>query len=223
MPSLKSHLSSSEEASFIPGSRVNSTKYFIDQQHFKGLPRWCSSKESACQCKRLRDAGWILGSGRSPGGGHGNSLQYLCLENSMDRGAWWASVHGISKSWTWLNTAAHIVCKVFLHLLTNSENPERLILLTPLHWWENWDNWSRVTQLICGRTRIWIQVGLAPNTWAFCAISQHSAIQDSGYDLFFLAYLLSTPTATPHHWARIFRFLLPKRFLDLPGDLDSSF
>ena len=100
MPSLKSHLSSSEEASFIPGSRVNSMKYFIDQQHFKGLPRWCSSKESACQCKRLRDAGWILGSGRSPGGGHGNSLQYLCLENSMDRGAWWASVHGISKSWT---------------------------------------------------------------------------------------------------------------------------
>ena len=140
----------------------------------------------------------------------------------MDRGAWQASVHGISKSWTWLNTAAHIVCKVFLHLLTNSENPERLILLTPLHWWENWDNWSRVTQLICGRTRIWIQVCLAPNTWAFCAISQRSAIQDSGYDLFFLGYLLSTPSPTPHHWARIFRFFPPKRFLDLPGDLDSA-
>ena len=38
---------------------------------------------------------------RSPGGGHGNPLQYSCLENSMDRGAWWATVHGITKSLTW--------------------------------------------------------------------------------------------------------------------------
>ena len=38
---------------------------------------------------------------RSPGGGHGSPLEYSCLENSMDRGAWWASVHGITKSWTW--------------------------------------------------------------------------------------------------------------------------
>ena len=40
----------------------------------------------------------ILGSGRSPGGGNGNPLQYSCLGNSMDRGAWWASVHGVAKS-----------------------------------------------------------------------------------------------------------------------------
>ena len=44
------------------------------------------------------DAGSILGSGTSPGGGHGNPLQYSCLENSMDRGAWWATVHGVTKS-----------------------------------------------------------------------------------------------------------------------------
>ena len=44
----------------------------------------------------------IPGSGWSPGGGHGNQLQYSCLENSMDRGAWWARVHGITKSWRWL-------------------------------------------------------------------------------------------------------------------------
>ena len=43
-----------------------------------------------------------MDSGRSPGGGHGNQLQYSCLENPMDRGAWWATVHGITKSWTWL-------------------------------------------------------------------------------------------------------------------------
>ena len=42
----------------------------------------------------VRDLGLIPGSGRSPGGGHGNPLQYSCLENPMDRGAWWATVHG---------------------------------------------------------------------------------------------------------------------------------
>ena len=42
----------------------------------------------------------ILGSGRSPGEEHGNSLQYSCLEHPMDRGAWWATVYSIAKSWT---------------------------------------------------------------------------------------------------------------------------
>ena len=50
----------------------------------------------------IRDMGPIPGSGRSPGGEHGNPLQYSCLENSMDRGAWWATVHGVAKSWTQL-------------------------------------------------------------------------------------------------------------------------
>ena len=44
------------------------------------------------------DTGSIPGSGRSPGGGHGNPLQYSCLENSMDRGDWQATVHGVTKS-----------------------------------------------------------------------------------------------------------------------------
>ena len=48
----------------------------------------------------VRDAGLISGSGRSPGGGHGNPLQYSCLENPMDRGAWQATVYGVAKSWT---------------------------------------------------------------------------------------------------------------------------
>ena len=46
----------------------------------------------------IRDPGLISGSGRSPGGGHGNLLQYFCLENSMDRGTWWATVHGVAES-----------------------------------------------------------------------------------------------------------------------------
>ena len=48
----------------------------------------------------IRDAGLIPGSGRSPGEGIGNLLQYSCLGNPIDRGAWWARVHRISKSWT---------------------------------------------------------------------------------------------------------------------------
>ena len=50
----------------------------------------------------VRDAGLIPGSGRSPGGGQGNPLQYSCLENPMDRGAWWTTVHGVAKSQTQL-------------------------------------------------------------------------------------------------------------------------
>ena len=48
----------------------------------------------------IRDMGLIPGSGRSPGGRCGNPLQYSCLENPKDRGAWWATVHGVAKSWT---------------------------------------------------------------------------------------------------------------------------
>ena len=46
------------------------------------------------------DLGSIPGSGRYPGEGNGNPLQYSCLENPMDRGAWYARVHGVAKSWT---------------------------------------------------------------------------------------------------------------------------
>ena len=48
----------------------------------------------------VRDSGLIPGLGRSPGGGHGNPLQYSCLENPIDRGAWWAAFHGVAKSQT---------------------------------------------------------------------------------------------------------------------------
>ena len=57
-------------------------------------------KESACHSG---DQGSIPGSGRSPEEGNGNSLQYSCLENPMDRGAWWATIHGVTKSQTRLS------------------------------------------------------------------------------------------------------------------------
>ena len=50
----------------------------------------------------VRDMDSVPGSGRSPRGGHVNPLQYSCLENPMDRGAWWAIVHRVAKSWTQL-------------------------------------------------------------------------------------------------------------------------
>ena len=62
-----------------------------------GLPRWLSGKESPADA---RDAVLILGSGRFPEGGNGNLLQYSCLGNSMDRGAWWTAVHVVTKSQT---------------------------------------------------------------------------------------------------------------------------
>ena len=55
------------------------------------------AQESACSAG---EEGWIPDSGRSPGGGHCSPLQYYCLENPIDRGAWWATVHGITKSGT---------------------------------------------------------------------------------------------------------------------------
>ena len=64
------------------------------------FPGGSDSKESAC---RGGDMGLIPGSGRSPGEGNGNPLQYPCLGNPMDGGAWKATVHGVVKSWTQLS------------------------------------------------------------------------------------------------------------------------
>ena len=67
---------------------------------FGGLPYSSDGKESACSAG---DLGSIPGSGRSRVEGNGNPLGYSCLENPMDRGAWWATVHGVTKSQTWLS------------------------------------------------------------------------------------------------------------------------
>jgi len=61
------------------------------------FPGGSDNKESACNAG---DQGSIPGLGSSPGKGNGYPLQYSCLENSMDRGAWWAKVHGVAKSQT---------------------------------------------------------------------------------------------------------------------------
>ena len=73
-------------------------------------------KNSPANAGDVGDMGLIPGLGRSPGGGHGNPLQCSCLESSMDRGAWWAAVHGVERSWTQLKQLSTHVCTWFLHV-----------------------------------------------------------------------------------------------------------
>ena len=80
---------------------INLTKVLKRQQRY--FPGGNSGKEPTCQSGDIRDAGSIPGSGRSPGEGNGNPLQYSCLENPMDGGAWWATVHRVTKSQTQLS------------------------------------------------------------------------------------------------------------------------
>ena len=68
-----------------------------------GLPGGLVGKNLPASVGDARVIGLIPGLGRSPGGGNGNPLQYSCLENSMDRGAWWATAHWAAKSQTRLS------------------------------------------------------------------------------------------------------------------------
>ena len=72
-----------------------------------GFPGDSDGKESAYS---VGDPSLIPGSGRSSGEGNGNPFQYSCLENPMDGGAWWATVHEIAKSWTWLSDFTSSIC-----------------------------------------------------------------------------------------------------------------
>ena len=77
------------------------------------LPSSSGVNNTPANAGDARDAGLISGSGRSPGVGNGNPLQDPCLENSMDRGAWWATVHGVTKSRIQLST--HVLHNVIYH------------------------------------------------------------------------------------------------------------
>ena len=78
-----------ESRILLPQAEVQSEQAMCS----RGPPRWLSSKESDCQAA---DESSIPGLGRSPGEGNDNPFQYSCLENSMDRGAWLATVHGVA-------------------------------------------------------------------------------------------------------------------------------
>ena len=69
--------------------------------------------------QETRDMGLMPWSGRAPGEGNGNPLQYSCLENSMDKGAWWATVHGVAKSWYgWAHTHSMWLVVVWCYSLS---------------------------------------------------------------------------------------------------------
>ena len=89
------------------------------------FPGGSSGKEPACHAGDIRVAGLIPGLGRSPGGGHGNQLQYSCLESPMNRGDWQATIHRVSKSQTRLK-------QVSTH---NVVNLMSCSFLTTLFWW----------------------------------------------------------------------------------------
>jgi len=94
-----------------------------------GLPQWLSGKESACNAGDAGDSGLIPGSGRSPERGHCNLLQFSCLENPMDRGAWRATVHGVAQSQTRLKDLSMHACKYMLLYLSG---------------WYQWDVYLKV-------------------------------------------------------------------------------
>ena len=87
-------------------------------------------KNPAANAGDVRDAGSIPGSGRSPGGGHGHPPQYSCLENSMDRGAWRATVHGVTRSQTWLKWLSRHACMLSAWDLSFLSRDRTLV---PLH------------------------------------------------------------------------------------------
>ena len=75
-----------------------------------GLPWWACGKEHACQCRRLKTYRFNPWVRKIHWGGHANTLQYFCLENPIDRGAWQATVHGVAKSWTQLKQLSMHLC-----------------------------------------------------------------------------------------------------------------
>ena len=87
--SLTTLICTTTEQSPFPASMTEHTSF-----NHSIVPRSSVSKESACNAK---DLGLISGLGRSPGEGNGNPLHYSCLENSMDREAWQATVHGVAR------------------------------------------------------------------------------------------------------------------------------
>ena len=89
-----------------------------------GIPKWLRGKESACNAG---DVSSTPGSGKPLRGGNGNPLQYSCLENPMDRGAWWATVHGVTTSRTGLNDwPSPCILKMILEHVTHFRESNEL-------------------------------------------------------------------------------------------------
>ena len=100
----------------FPKGKATNLKNYLWSSRASQMALLVKKKKSACQCrrhKRQEDVGSIPGQGKSPGVGNGNPLQYSCLENSTDRGNWWATIMGcqrVGHNWVkeqWRSTDVH--------------------------------------------------------------------------------------------------------------------
>ena len=107
------------------------------------------------------DLGLIPGPGRSPGEGIGFPLQYSCLENSMDRGVWWAIVHGVAKSWTWLkNTFTWYIYYLY--------NKKKIIkIMQNLYDYQMAFSWLLTCECAHYSIWLWYQKWNIPKDWFF--------------------------------------------------------
>ena len=104
---------------------------------FLGFPYGSAGKESTCN---VGDLGLIPGLGRSPGEGKGYPLQYSGLENSMDQGAWWATLHGVPKSWAGLSDFHFFIfpCSLCRYQLPLNDSPSFGAGIKPLMFSRLW-------------------------------------------------------------------------------------
>ena len=117
------------------------TPVYVHKHMHTGFPGGTGGKEPACKCRRHRDMGSIPATGRSPGGGNGNTLQYSCLENPMDRGAWQATVHRVAKSQTRLKRLSMHMCTficihIYIYILEKRMTTHSSILAWRIPWTE---------------------------------------------------------------------------------------
>ena len=89
---------------------ADSTMKISILEDFQGRWLMLAVKNPPANAGDIRDVGFTPGSGRSPGGGHSNPLQYSCLKKPMDRGTWWATIHGVAKNWTRLKQLSMLAC-----------------------------------------------------------------------------------------------------------------
>ena len=135
-----------------------------------GLPWWLSGKESTCN---VGDVGLIPGSGRSPGGGHGNLLQYSCLENPMDSGDWQAMVHASKRVRHDSNDLAFCILIILcLYFRWECWNPGRSRI------WEEFV-WAKIQACRVGRTGFasWGNAIIEGRKWEGNAISERGSTE----------------------------------------------
>ena len=135
----------------LPSSALSQFFFFLGIELFlRASQMVLVVKNPSANAEYVRGVGSVPGSGRSPGGGHGNALQYCCLENLMDRRAWWATVHRVSKSRTWLkwlNACVRSHSHTHTHTHTHTHVGDRLDqwfsvgaeLAPPGDVWHYWD------------------------------------------------------------------------------------